>query len=105
MKKLTVWILSIILLLGCCLSFSSCRSSISERTGFYTKATLKELHLEGLKKPNYTYKEKDDFVTRTIMGDIEKEEFERYAEEVFEFLTNRYEYVLPIEIGGILMIT
>lgn len=90
MKKLLSIILAIVLSLGVCMSFSSCANIISEKDGFFRKSTLKDAGLSGLSKPNFVYKTSSG---PTLCGDIEQDEFDRYVQEVFTYLTDKYDYI------------
>lgn len=90
MKKLLSILLLIILSLGVCVGFSSCANVVSEKTGFYQQSTLQDAGLSGLSKPDFTYKISSG---STVSGTIKEEEFNRYVQEVFTYLTDKYDYV------------
>ena len=93
MKKWLALLLAVVFSLGFCFSFSSCAIFLgigSEKEGFVKKKYLREAGLSGLSKPDFIYLESGG---DCIWGEIEREEFDRYVQEVFTYLTEKYEYV------------
>ena len=92
MKRVLKIILALLLAFSCVLVTGCSCFPVSEKQGFFTNSKLKSEGLEGLEKPNYDYV---DYTTSTpaIYGMIEYSTFEEYAEYLFNFLTERYEYV------------
>jgi hypothetical protein len=91
-KRVLKIILVLLLAFSCVLVTGCSCFPVSEKQGFFTNSKLKSEGLEGLEKPNYDYV---DYSTSTpaIYGMIEYSTFEEYAEYLFNFLTERYEYV------------
>lgn len=93
MKKLLSILLAVLLSLGMCFSVSSCAIFVgigSEKEGFVKQKYLREAGLSGLSKPDFIYLKSGG---SCIWGEIEREEFDRYVQEVFTYLTEKYEYV------------
>ncbi|MBQ8343381.1 MAG: hypothetical protein IJY21_04665 [Clostridia bacterium] len=90
MKKLLTIIVTLVLTLGACFGLSSCSWFVSKETGWFEDFTLEKAGLADLPKPDFTY---TDHTGCRIEGWIEPEEFERYVQEVFTYLTDKYDYV------------
>lgn len=90
MKRIFTVLLSFLFILGSVINFTSCVEQVSSETGFYKEDFLEDYQLSGLLKPNYVYQ---DHMDSRIFGSIELQEFERYAAEVLQFITSKYEYV------------
>ena len=91
MKKLFSFAMTVLLLLGALFGAVGCRS-VNRLTKFYKQSTLEMLGLEGMPKPDFDYAYHDD-IYRYIHGTIEKEEFYSYAQALFDYLNEKYEYL------------
>ncbi len=91
-KKALKIILALILAFSSILVTGCSCFPVSEKEGFFTNSKLRREGLEGLERPDYDYV---NYTTATpaIYGMIEYSTFEEYAEYLFNFLTERYEYV------------
>ena len=89
MKKLLTIGLSVLLMLGVCLTSVGCKL-IDKRTKWYTAKVLTNCALENLPKPDYNYKGHND-IYRQIDGDITETVFHQYAQQVFSYMDNKFE--------------
>ena len=89
MKKLFCFVLITLLLISVCFTGAGCKAAFN-RTGFFKSKILKSEGVAGLERPNYTLSFSGWTSTH---GMIERAEFDRYAQYVLDFLTERYDYV------------
>ena len=89
MKKFLSFMLTVMVVFTAMLGFSSCKT-VSRWTKWYKLSTLDGLGLEDLPKPNFDYVCHDD-IFRRIDGIIEEKEFNEYVQEVFEYLSGKFE--------------
>ena len=92
MKRALKIILALILAVSCVLVTGCSCFPVSEKQGFFTNSKLRSEGLEGLERPDYDYSHYTT-MTPAVYGMIEYSAFEEYAEYLFNFLTERYEYV------------
>ena len=90
MKKILPIILSFVFCFALCVNFTSCTKVVSDETQFFTRAGLKRSGVPNLPKPDFKYKY---CYWTTIYGDIEKETFESYAQDVLDYILSLYDYV------------
>ncbi len=87
MKKRAVSIMALLCIFGASFGFTGCNSG-SAVTGFFTPTALWITGLQGIQKPDFEYVGCEK-IYRRIYGNIEREEFDRYAQEVLEFLQTK----------------
>ena len=91
LKKIVSVCLTIILLLGMLFSMTGC-NMLNKRTKWYNERTLAAKGLEGLPKPDFKYKGHDNWA-RSIDGNITEEAFNDYAQELFTYMDEKFEYL------------
>lgn len=87
MKKFFSFLLTLIIVFSAGF-FTSCKVGNAWK-GWFSYSTLSSTGLTDLPRPNFEYKD-STVIERSVLGNIEKEEFDRYANEVFEYLIDKY---------------
>ena len=88
MKRIFCFVLTTLLLVCVCFTSSGCTAF--DETGFFKKNILASEGVAGLESPNYTLSFSRYSET---CGIIERSEFNRYAQYLLNFLTERYDCV------------
>ena len=92
MKGTLKKIILLLVIISCLFSCISGCAVVSRFGKFYKSNLLKCRGVQGLKRPDSDYKTSDSILC-SLRGDIEFESYEEYVFYVFEFLTDRYDYV------------